>query len=140
MLATLETSTPFALPAGFLPEADDVRFQVIERQASEKDWPFLADKGRLMCVPSFGLRIVMYMPWADDDEGGIEGFAMDENALKIAVVSTDPIQLMTDFEGGSLLQPDMTIEDKIRRMAPYVTLGKKLCDQPKGATIGPSEL
>ena len=34
----------------------------------------------------------------------------------------------------------MTIETKIRRMGPYVTLGKKLCDQPEWTDIGPSEL
>ncbi len=140
MLATFETSIPPALPAGFLPEADDVRFQIIERQASEKQWPFLANKGRLACVLSFGLRIVIFMPWVEDDEGGIDGFSIDVDANKAAVVSADPLQLWGDIEGLALLQPDMTMEDKIRRMGPYVTLGKKLCDQPKGAAIGPSEL
>ncbi|MGL4489561.1 MAG: hypothetical protein ACRCU5_08965 [Rhizobiaceae bacterium] len=140
MFATLETSSPFTLPADFLPGPEDVRFQVIERQASEKDWPFLAEKGRLACVPSFGLRVVLFMPWVEEEDGGLGGFAVEENANRTAVVSADPLQLWSDIEGKSLLQPDMTMEDKIRRMGPYVTLGKQLCDQPKGAIVGPSEL
>jgi hypothetical protein len=36
--------------------------------------------------------------------------------------------------------PGMTIEEKIRRLAPFVTMGKKLCDQPKWTNLGPSEL
>ena len=58
----------------------------------------------------------------------------------IIVVTTDPIQLWTDPVAKIHLVPGMSIEEKIRRMAPYVTLGKKLCDQPKGAMIGPGEL
>jgi hypothetical protein len=140
MLATLESTTPFVLPAGLIPEAEDVRFQVIERQANENDWPFLAEKGRLACVPAMGMRIVLFMPWVEADEGGVNGFAVDESASKAAIVSADPLQLWTDIEGKPLLKPDMKIEDKIRRLGPYVTIGKKLCDQPKGTIIGPSEL
>jgi hypothetical protein len=140
MIASFDTATPMGLPASFLPGAEDVRFQVIERQASEKDWPFLADKGRLACVPSFGLRVVIFMPWVEENDGGIEGFAVEENANRVAIVSADPLQLWGDIEGKPLLQPNMSMEEKIRRMGPYVTLGKKLCDQPKGAIIGPSEL
>ena len=139
MIASLETPLSPAMPADFLPGAEDVRFQIIEQQAGETDWPFLARKGRLACVPSLGFRVVMFFPWVEGDDAA-NGFAIDETERHPVIVSTDPIQLWTDTNGKSLLQPDMTIEDKIRRMGPYVTLGKKLCDQPEWTNIGPSEL
>jgi hypothetical protein len=138
MLASLQSTSP-AMSAGFLPEEKDVRFQVIERQPGEGDWPFLADKGRLACVPSFGMRIVLFYPWAEGEDA-VDGFAIDEPQRQGVVVSTDPLQLWSDAAGKLLLQQNMTIEDKIRRMGPYVTLGKKLCDQPEWTNIGPSEL
>lgn len=139
MLASMEP-TSFAMPAGFLPEENDVRFQVIEQQAGEKDWPFLASKGRLSCVPSLGFKVVLFFPWVEDDDEGSDGFALEAGKRGPVIVTTDPIQLWTDVEGKALLQPGMTIEDKIRRMAPYVSLGKKLCDQPDWTNLGPSEL
>lgn len=126
-----------AQASGFLPEPEDFRSQKIARQAGETDWPFVETQGLLMCVRIFGIRHVLFYPGrleADDYEG-------DPIAdPKIVHVTTDPIQLWTDPAAAALLAPDMTIEDKIRRMAPYVILGKKLCDQPKGAVIGPGEL
>ena len=72
-----------------------MRFQVIERQAGETEWPFLAEKGRLACVPSFGMRVVMFFPWVAEGNA-IEGFALDEAEQHPVIVSTDPIQLWSD--------------------------------------------
>ncbi len=133
MLATLDPSMAHVHPTSFFPEAEDVRFQAIEKQAGERDWPFVETRGRLACVPSFGMRVVLFFPDMND--------GLDELVEPTGViVTTDPIQLFSDVEGKAHLAPGMSIEDKIRRLGPYVSLGKKLCDQPKGTVLGPSEL
>ncbi len=133
MLASLDPSLAHARSASFLPEPEDVRFQMIEKQAGEQDWPFVETKGRLACVPSFGMRVVLFFP----DMGDVLDELIEPTGV---IVTTDPIQLFSDVNGKAHLKPDMSIEDKIRRLGPYVSLGKKLCDQPKGTVLGPSEL
>lgn len=126
-----------AYAGSIFPEAEDVRTQKIERQAGETDWPFAVHKGLLMCVKVFGIKHVLFYPGEPDT------YQFDENPMtdpQIAHVTTDPIQLWTDPVADKLLVPGMSIEEKIRRMAPYVTFGKKLCDQPKGSALGPGEL
>jgi hypothetical protein len=137
-LALVLLLASFQTEAGaLLPEPEDFRSQKIERQAGEADWPFVEQKGLLMCVKIFGIKHVQFHP------GELDEYAFDEDPLvdpAIVNVTTDPIQLWTDPVANEHLVPGMTIEEKIRRMGPYVTFGKKLCDQPKGAMIGPGEL
>jgi hypothetical protein len=126
-----------AQAGALLPEPEDFRSQKIERQAGETDWPFVEPKGLLMCVKILGIKHVLFHP------GELEEYQFDEDPMvdpAIVYVTTDPIQLWTDPSASEHLVPGMSIEEKIRRMAPYVTFGKKLCDQPKGAIIGPGEL
>jgi hypothetical protein len=130
-------AAPSAHAGSFLPEPDDFRSQKIERQAGETDWPFVEQKGLLMCVKIFGIKQVLFHP-GELEEYEFEGDPMIDPA--IVNVTTDPITLWTDPVGARHLVPGMSIEEKIRRMAPYVTFGKTLCDQPKGAMIGPGEL
>jgi hypothetical protein len=125
------------LDVSIFPQPEDVRFQVISKQAGEKDWPFAVTTGTLACVPSFGFRVVMFFPFSllkADDE------ILEELQTRgqPVIVTVDPMQLL--FAGSRELAPDMSIEEKIRRMGPFVTFGKKLCDQPKGAVVGPGEL
>ena len=125
------------LDVSIFPQPEDVRFQVISKQAGEKDWPFAAETGTLACVPSLGFRIVVFFPYSvtmRNDE------ALDELQSKEEplIVTVDPLQLL--FSDARYFVASMTIEDKIRRLGPYVSLGKKLCDQPKGAIVGPGEL
>jgi hypothetical protein len=130
-------AAPSAHAGSFFPEAEDVRTQKIERQAGETDWPFAEPKGLLMCVKVLGIKHVLFYP------GEPPSYEFDEDPMtdpELAHVTTDPIQLWTDPVADKLLVPGMSIEEKIRRMAPYVTFGKKLCDQPKGSTLGPGEL
>jgi hypothetical protein len=128
---------PSAHAGSILPEPEDFRSQKIERQAGETDWPFVEQKGLLMCVKVFGIKQVMFYP------GDVEEHSFDDQPLvdpEVVVVSTDPISLWTDPAAAAHLVSGMSIEEKIRRMTPYVIFGKKLCDQPKGAMIGPGEL
>jgi hypothetical protein len=125
------------LDISIFPQPEDVRFQVISKQAGEKDWPFAVTTGTLACVPSFGFRVVVFFPFPvgmRDDDALDEMQAVEEPMI----VTTDPLQLL--FSSSKYLVPGMTIEEKIRRMGSYVSFGKKLCDQPKGAVVGPGEL
>lgn len=133
----LLAAAPAALADSLFPDESDVRQQKISRQAGEKDWPFAANDGTLACVRSFGMKVVIFMP---ETEEAIEEFSEDEAANNYVMVTTDPIQLWADAGKSELFVPGLKIEDKIRRLAPFVTLGKKLCDQPKWTNLGPSEL
>lgn len=137
MLGFVETTMPHALSVGFFPDETDVRTQAISKQTGEENWPFAAKSGALMCVLSVGQRVVLFSPDVDlPSEIDVES---SEN--RIVHVSADPLFLMTLGRNNEKhFAPNMTIEDKIRRLGPYVTMGKKLCDQPKGTVLGPSEL
>lgn len=126
----------------FFPEAYDVRMQKIEQQGGEAEWPFLANNGTLMCMRVFGMKQVIFLSGHEeyDSDEYTDSVIGEKIAQRMVQVTVDPIQLFADFNGKKNLDPTMTIEEKIRRMAPYVALGKKLCDQPKGTILGPSEL
>lgn len=103
------------------------------------EWPFAAAEGTLVCMRSFAMKVVIFVPEPDED--------IDETAAKeeyarnnYVMVSTDPLQLWLDVGKSHLFSSDFKIEDKIRRLAPFATMGKKLCDQPKWTNLGPSEL
>jgi hypothetical protein len=127
------------LDAGLFPQPEDFRLQVITRQAGEKEWPFAVDKGTLTCVFSLGFRIVIFIP-NPVTEPDDEFLTQAEANPNVLIVTTDPLQLMAQWEQERLYAPGMKIEEKIKRLGPYVTLGKRLCDQPKGAIVGPGEL
>lgn len=136
--AALMAAVSGATADSLIPDESDVRQQKISRQAGERDWPFAASEGTLACVRSFGMKVVIFMP-ESDDISELEEF-QDDMANNYVMVSTDPLQLWLDAGKSHLFTPDLKIEDKIRRLAPFVTLGKKLCDQPKWTNLGPSEL
>ena len=121
-----------------IPGPEDVRFQMISRTGNEKDWPFTVDDGTLACVWSGGQKIVQFIETVPDDldEHEAEGYAPD-----IVFVSSNPFEV-TVLNIGSrhlIVQVD-TVEDLIKRMAPFEQLGRRLCDQPRGTDIGPGEL
>ncbi len=125
------------LDVSIFPQPEDVRFQVISKQPGEKEWPFAVETGTLACVPSFGFRVVMFFPYSvlKADEEALEEM---ETMAEPVIVTVDPIQLL--FSNAKYFAPGITIEEKIRRFGPFVSFGKKLCDQPKGAIVGPGEL
>lgn len=140
LVIALAAVLPFssANASGFIPEPEDFRTQKVSRQAGESDWPFVATQGVLMCVKIFGLKQVVFYPGELPAQ-----YELDQGLItnpEVVNVTTDPVTLWTDPNAAKQLIPNLSIEEKIRRMAPYVTLGKKLCDQPKGTQIGPGEL
>jgi hypothetical protein len=122
-----------------MPGILDVRLQAISQQANEKGWPFAAEAGTLACVRSLGIKVVIFLPdpkLAEDEDAAMDEFVDD----KYVHVTANPLELFAQYGKAHLFAPGLTIEDKIRQLGPFVTLGKKLCDQPKGTVLGPSEL
>lgn len=137
LAATMALAAPFVLSGEkgmfHLPDASEVRLQDINRAAHEGDWPFSVSSGYLGCVWSAGRKTVSFVekPSASDA-------APDP---RIVVVTTDPFQLtLLNIANRDLFAPADSVETLIKRVAPFETLGEKLCDQPQGARIGDGEL
>jgi hypothetical protein len=142
MLAGALTAGLMAMPLAGLPASErspfhfpgehDFRFQHIARGEREKDWPFTVDEGWLMCAWVMGTRAVYFAEMQEEDTGDLP---------RMIIVSTDPIEAMVAYlAGGKLIVPAAGLEEVIPLLAPLERLGEKLCDQPRGVTIGPAEL
>ncbi len=109
----------------FIPEPKDFRSQEIHRVRGETDWPFVAEKGLLLCAPSWENRFVYFVP--EDEEGESEyPFALHENMMTVALVN---------LGRNSVLRPFDNFEQLVKRLSPYLAMGKRLCDQPAGAKL-----
>lgn len=121
--------TAGAMPAGdFIPEAGDFRFQQIRKAAGEREWPFVAASGMLACTKVMGSRAVYFVP--DETDLG-RAFALDVNLFAMSMVNLG----MTD-----ILAPYDDAEQLIQRIAPFVTMGQRLCDQEPGKLVTGPEL
>ena len=110
----------------------DWRFQHIERTANEREWPFSIDGGYLMCVWIFGEKVVYFAEKPPEEKEVFE---------RIVIVSTNPMDLMLVNAGRNDLFASFDgMEEMIVRLGPFVNLGRRLCDQPRGTEIGPAEL
>ncbi|MBZ9677462.1 hypothetical protein [Mesorhizobium sp. ES1-1] len=141
MMAEMAVAVPLVLAAGeqgmfHLPSPEEVRVQPIARAGNEVAWPFSVDEGTLSCVWSAGQKIVMFF------EGRPKELKPDDAFEPRAVfVTTDPMQLtLGNMANRSLFRDAATVEERLRLVAPFVTLGQKLCDQPAGARVGHGEL
>lgn len=118
------------------PSAEEVRLQPISRAENETGWPFSVDAGVLACSWSGGQKVVSFLENRPADLEDGETFQP-----RHVIVTTDPVLLtfgnMADRE---LFRPAASIEERIRQVAPFATLGQKLCDQPAGAHVGHGEL
>ncbi|AZO45188.1 hypothetical protein EJ076_30825 [Mesorhizobium sp. M7D.F.Ca.US.005.01.1.1] len=118
------------------PSADEVRTQPISRAGNEANWPFSVDEGMLACVWSGGQRVVVFFENRPSDLGVDETFQPRQ-----VIVTTDPMQLtLGNMAYRDLFRPAASVEERIRLVAPFATLGQKLCDQPAGARVGHGEL
>lgn len=131
MLALPVTSVRDERSLFHLPGPDDVRMQVITRSGNERDWPFVIDSGYLACVWSAGQKVVMF----------VEKPPVGDSEPDLVFVTTNPFELtMMNIPGRHLIAPADSLEELIRRMAPFHELGRRLCEQPRGSDIGPGEL
>ena len=137
MLAATIAAQPAADERGWfhLPNEREVRLQTIRRQDREAGWPFVSDEGYLTCMFALGQRMVVFVP-QEEAEKDVPG-----ELPKAVVLSTNPFEMLANMiEGGSLLQPMATPEEMIRRIAPFVEIGRALCDQPQSAKVPGGEL
>ena len=119
-----------ARPAGdVFPGAEDFRLQKIHRAAGESEWPFVAESGTLLCAMILRKPAVYFVP----EVGGTPGraFVIDNDIAKMAFANIG----MTD-----VLEPYDNFEQLLKRLIPYVTMGKRLCNQPPGTNVSGSEL
>jgi hypothetical protein len=117
-----------------IPSEDDFRLQRIARAENEREWPFTVDEGYLTCAYVVGRPAVYFteMPVGTD---------FDRAELRTVIVSTDPFDLaFGNLGGGGLVTNNGSIADLIRQMAPFESLGSRLCEQPRGTEVGPGEL
>jgi len=119
-----------AVPTGnVVPETGDFRLQKIERAGGEKDWPFVADSGMLACAFVFHQPAVYFLP----SEGGSKDRA--------CVIDTDLYGMAFANIGiTDVLKPYENFEQLLKRIGPYVALGRRLCNQPPGTIVSGSEL
>ncbi len=117
-----------------VPTSDDAfRVQRIDRTGGEKDWPFSVDGGYLMCVWLMGERTVYFT----DRLGGEDA----HETPRAVIVSANPLDLAFGNIGANDLFASVDgIEQLIVRVAPFASLGRRLCDQPRGSDIGSGEL
>ncbi len=143
MMAQMAVAMPLMLAGEqsmlHFPRAEEVRLQPISRSANETEWPFSVDDGTLACVWSGGRKVVVFIetpkPSAGDDGDS------DEFKVREVIVTTDPFMLtLGNMSNRALFRPAASIEERIKLVAPFVTLGEKLCDQPAGARVGHGEL
>ena len=113
-----------------VPEVSDFRVQTIAKAQGEDNWPFTAHKGLLMCAPSLGQKLVYFVP--ENAQGDNDyPIHIDTNPMAMAVVN---------IGRGSGFAPFANFEELMNRLSSYITMGKRLCDQPAGTVIPESSL
>jgi hypothetical protein len=119
-----------------LPDPSEVRLQTVTRNGGEKDWPFSVEAGQLACVWSIGQRQVFFL------EGRPASLDADtEFSPRMVILSIDPFQLtFGNMASRSLFAPMADVADLVRRVAPFIAIGERLCDQPPGANVRSGEL
>lgn len=137
MAAAMAVSAPLAVTSErgwfHIPGADDFRMQTISRADNELDWPFAVDEGYLLCAWVLGERVVYFGARPEDDD--------DERLARVIVVSGNPLDIMlSGVMDRDLIAPYVDIAQLVTRFAPFETMGRRLCDQPRGSQVGPGEL
>ena len=111
-------------------EEKDFRMQTIRKAQGETNWPFEANKGRLLCAPIIGDRAV-YFVGTKEDGGQEEPVALSVNPMLVSIINMGKAKIFRDFT---------TIDELMNRLYPYITMGKRLCDQPAGTVVPESSL
>ncbi len=120
----------------FMPGVDDFRHQIIAKGPNEKKWPFAENSGQLACAWVAGRQAVYFIPTSE-----IKDQLSEDDKLRVLIVSTNVLEMMiSNAAQRDLLLPMASFEEQIERIAPYYTLGLKLCDMERGTVLGPAEL
>ncbi len=113
-----------------VPEVEDFRMQTIRKAQGEADWPFVANKGILLCAPVIGDKAVYFV--AEKEGGGQEEpVVLNINPMTMAIINLGKTKVFRDFT---------SVDELMGRLYPYITMGKRLCDQPAGTVVPESSL
>jgi len=118
-------AAPVTPTGNFIPTEKDFRTQRIHRLQGETDWPFAADKGLMLCAPSWQNRLVYFVPIGADGKNEAP-LALDYGLATIAMIN---------MGRASAFRPYENFEQFVKRLAPYIAMGKRLCDQPAGTDL-----
>ena len=113
----------------FVPEAKDIRMQLIHKVQDGADWPFLAERGVLACVKLLGRPTVYFLSGQRPPLG--KAFVVDTDVLRMSLGNLGTTNVLKPYESFEVL---------IKRMAPFVTMGQRLCALPPGTIVPDSEL
>jgi hypothetical protein len=120
----------------YMPNDNDFRHQSIAKGPNEEKWPFAETSGQIACAWIMGSQAVYFIP-----ESEVEGPLAEDDNYRVLIVSTNVLEMMISNAGQrDLLLPMASLEEQIKRIAPYYTLGLKLCDMQRGTVLGPAEL
>lgn len=100
---------------------------VIRRAEIEHEWAFSIDEGTLTCVQMGADRFVFFGEILTDEEMGEIG---NMTLPRSVVVTTNPMALLASIEDKALYAPWDSLETLLRRLQPFESMGRKLCDQP----------
>ncbi|MDK4738083.1 MULTISPECIES: hypothetical protein [unclassified Rhizobium] len=103
--------------------------QVIHKAKAEAEWPFVAESGVLACVKVLKKPAVYFVP--EQTPEATRAFAIDTDLLGMSLVNLG----MTN-----VLKPYGSLEALVKRITPFVTMGRQLCAQPPGTSLTGSEL
>ncbi|WP_412064086.1 hypothetical protein [Rhizobium sp. SYY.PMSO] len=126
-----------SLPAGtiatavndLIPGAGDFRMQVIHKARGEAGWPFAAESGTLICAKVLNKPAVYFVPKQTPE--ATRAFLLDTDLLGMSLVNIGMTRV---------LEPYGSLEALLKRITPFVTMGRRLCAQPPGTSLSGSEL
>lgn len=101
--------------------------RVIRKAESKHEWAFSIDEGTLTCIGMNGERYVFFAEILTDEEMGEFG---NMKLPRSVVVTTNPMAFFATIEHRELYSPYDSLETLVRRLAPFETMGRRLCDQP----------
>ncbi len=112
------------------PGVDDFRMQTITRTKNEADWPFVPTKGLLLCAKILRQPAV-YFVGEDQDGEQMEPFVISTDMVEVAIANIGTTGVLRPYDG---------FEQLLKRLVPYVSMGRRLCDQPPGTNLPDSAL
>ena len=120
----------------YVPGNGDFRHQIIAKGPNEEKWPFAETSGQLACAWILGAQAVYFIPQSE-----IDGPLAEDENYRVLIVSTNVLEMMiANAANRDLLVPMQSPEEQIKRIAPYYTIGLKLCEMQRGTVLGPAEL
>lgn len=129
LLAALVMSAGVEPTSALLPDSNDVRIQKIARMPGEKDWPFVAQSGRIYCLRMWGSEKVYFIP--DGEFKHHRAFHLTTNMTQMTLVN---------YGMNDVLVPMKRASEVVERIRPFVEQGHMLCKYNEGPVVPGSEL